>query len=244
MNWLEEYLSKKVDTDKIIKETVEVFKKSTAIDRLTTFSSLQKKEYNILHKKFLTPTRLIFDVKKFNEEILEFENYFESWGFNKENNLRQGLALVNQTGKLISNDPINGSLMEYNDKTNCPLLELDCREKTKVFDLSSLKILNSISDKWYRSNVLRWNKTARFVPHIDTLIPSYWIRLWAIDKPENIIMRYWNKETVEIQNAEPGRIYVIDTSLVHDAVCIDSSCYQLFLSLPIDSYDTLKGLLL
>lgn len=242
MTWLQEYLSKPVDTGKIIDQTLEIFKSSGAYDRLQTISSLNEIDYRLLHKNFLTPIDITFDHLSLEKELFEFEKYFESWGLNNRDQSRQGLALVNETGYLFHGDPINGSLMEYNHKTGKPFLEIDFTFPTAAFEVNSLKTIKSLSDRWLRSNILRWKEGAKFVPHIDAVVPCHWLRLWAIDKPENIILRYWNGSMEIVKDIEPGRLYIIDTSLIHDAVCIGPICHQLFLSLPIEKFYLLKNM--
>jgi len=191
---------------------------------------------------FLTSTCLQIPVDQFRQEIQQFEKYFEPWGIGSTDTARRGLALVNQDGILKDHDPINGSLMEYNLKTGRPLLEVDCQDKTPVFELNSLSCLKELDNTWYRSNILKWQEGARFVPHIDTLRPAYWFRLWAIDRPNNIVLRYWNNKVQIVENIEPGRIYIIDTTLVHDAIAIGDS-YQWFLSVAPNQFEKLKTLI-
>lgn len=242
-NWLSEYLTKSVDTEEVIQQTIKVFQKSTAFEKIKSYKVVPEKQFDYLHESFLTPTQLKISVNDFQKEIVEFNDYFEPWGIDSGDDRRQGLALVNQDGILKQNDPINGSLMEYNLKTGIPLLEVDCQTKTTAFDIDSLKPLQQLDKTWYRSNILKWKEGAKFVPHIDSLKPAYWIRLWATDNPDNIILRYWNDNNVHTEeNIEPGRIYIIDTTLVHDAVATGDS-YQFFLSVAPDQIKNLKEIL-
>ena len=223
----------KINAQAIIDETIEVFEKSGAADIYRSCKNLVGDEdYKRLHPSALTPLDIKIDADSFNREIFQYENNFEQWGNDHTHLPRYGLALVNQHGDLIKNDPINGSLMAWN-KANptLPLLETNCNKLTEAMKLPSLKYLEEFNGHWCRSNVLKWHKDAKFVPHIDTVVPSMWIRLWASMSP-NVVVRFYNKETgcLEPAEFEVGRVYVIDTSIVHDAYATDDNVYQLFLS--------------
>ena len=145
---------------------------------------------------------------------------------------RYGAALINQHGTIIKDDPINGSLMAWNrDHPDQPLIETDCQTPTKLLSLKSLAPLDIFKGYCCRSNILKWDETAKFLPHIDTVVPSPWIRLWA-SMSNDVTLRFYNKETgcLEPVDFELGRLYVIDTSLVHDATATGNGVYQLFLS--------------
>jgi hypothetical protein len=234
----------KVDSDKIIQETIEVFEKSGAVNFYKKCKDLVGDEdYKRLHPQFLTPLDIKIDCNLFNKEILKYEEYFEQWGNDHQHLPRYGLALVNQDGKLKNKDPVNGSLMAWNrDNPSQPLIETDCTVPTDVMTMPSLSPLNILNGHWCRSNIFKWNKDAFFFPHIDTIVPSMWIRLWAVTTP-GIVVRYYNKNTDSfevVENIELGRVYIIDTSLVHDANAINDNIYQLFLSI----LPSAKGILL
>jgi hypothetical protein len=108
--------------------------------------------------------------------------------------------------------------------------------------LLSLYPLSVLNDHWCRSNVLKWGKDAMFVPHIDTIVPSMWLRLWAALSPD-VVVRFFNPATGELETAdyEVGRVYLIDTSIVHDAYATDE-VYQLFLSVMPSAVTTLQTL--
>ena len=232
----------KIDAQKIIDETVAVFEKSGAVEFYKNAQLVMDEDYKRLHPSFLTATNIKIDCDKFNQEIQQFDNYFEQWGNDHQHLPRYGLALVNQDGILKTKDPVNGSLMAWNrDNPTRPLIETDCVRPTSVMQMQSLGPLNVLQDHWCRSNIFKWHKDAFFFPHIDTVVPSMWIRLWATTSP-NIDVRYYNKNTecLEIvENIEPGRVYIIDTSLVHDANATSDNVYQLFLSVLPSAKDLL-----
>jgi len=73
-------------------------------------------------------------------------------------------------------------------------------------------------------------------------VPSPWIRLWGTTS-NSIKLRFSNKNKLEdYGDVEPGRIYIIDTSLVHDARCTDKKAAQFFLSVLPSAYDILTNL--
>lgn len=235
----------KVDTTKIISDTLAVFNKSETqrkkFNEITEYVS--EKDYELLHRNFLTPTSLKVNVDQFLIEVEKYQNYFEQWGTQHTQLLRYGLALVNQDGILKKNDPINGSLYEWNVKfPEDPIIESDCLVPTPVMQLESLRPLTVFDGHWSRSNILKWGGHADFKPHIDTIIPSPWIRLWGTTDPNNIEVNYDNGqgELIKVNNIEAGRIYIIDTSVVHTATSINGTVYQFFLSVLPSAINTLK----
>jgi hypothetical protein len=237
-----------VDPEKIIADTLEVFNKSPAqkkkFSEITDYVSTE--DYQELHKNFLTPTTIKIDCDLFKNEIEQYQNYFEQWGTQHTHLPRYGLALVNQDGVIKSQDPINGSLYEWNVRyPNNPIIESDCRKSTEVMMLESLKPLAVFDNHWCRSNIFKWHSQAEFKPHIDTVVPSPWIRLWGTTDPNSIEVRYADRtgQLVKVQNIEAGRIYIIDTSVVHDAVSYNDNAYQFFLSVLPSAINILKDVL-
>lgn len=236
-----------IDSKKIIEETLKTF--SNSIAQQKKFSSIEKyideAVYWQLHSSFLTPTVIKIDCDQFVKEIEKFSKNFEQWGTQHTHLPRYGLALVNRDGRIKKQDPINGSLYEWNVKfPNTPIIESDCISTTKVMSLHSLAPLHALDGHWCRSNILKWYSGADFKPHIDTIIPSPWIRLWGTTDPNSLEIRYdnGNGTLVKAEGIEAGRIYIIDTSLVHDAVCKDNMVYQFFLSVLPSAINTLKEL--
>lgn len=228
----------KIDAFSIINETYEIFLKTGFMTELAKMKTVSESEYKKLHSKPLVGTNITVDVAQLAKELEPFE--FKQWGNNHTHLPRFGLALVNQTGELIDNDPINGSLMAWNkDHPDKPLIETDCTVATKVMDIPSLQPLRILDGYWCRSNVFKWHKDAKFLPHIDTGVPSAWLRLWM--GTEGVVVRFYNESTGELESVdfEPGRVYIIDTSLVHDAYCTMDNVYQLFLSVNPDCFDLL-----
>jgi hypothetical protein len=237
----------KIDANKIIEETISVFKNSGAAEYFKKCESkLEEADYREIHRMALTPTNIVINSDLFNNEIKQWSYLFEQWGNDHQHLPRYGLALVNQTGELITKDPINGSLMAWNrDNPTNPLIETDCRVPTDVMKLASLSPLNLFDGYWCRSNVFKWNEGAYFLPHIDTTVPSYWIRLWAATSPD-IDVRFYNPDSGELESVpyEVGRVYVIDTSQVHDAYAKENNVHQLFLSVVPEAFPVVLSSLL
>lgn len=234
-----------INEEQIIKETKEAFL-SSKVQQLR-YNQIQdfinEDEYAELHTAPLVPLNIKIDPTRFENEILFFDVSFEQWGNNHQELPRYGLALVNQDGQLKDKDPINGSLYEWNvANPQEPLLELDCREPTDVMFLPSLKPLQIFDGHWCRSNILKFKEGAEFKPHIDTLIPSPWIRLWGTTNNNTVLRFAKNNYLEDYTEVEPGRLYIIDTSIVHDARCIKDQGYQFFLSVLPSAYKLLKQL--
>jgi len=236
-----------VNADEIIEQSKKVF--LTSDKQKQKYYSLkgwiEQKEYAQIHPFFLNPLDIKINPTLFTKQITEYKDYFEQWGNEHTHLPRKGLALVNETGRLHLNDPVNGSLYEYNKNyPETPLIETDFTKETEVMNLSSLDPLKQFEGNWLRSNILYWEDGAHFKPHIDTVVPSPWIRLWGTTS-ESIKLRYAHNNTlIDVVNVEPGRLYLIDTSLVHDARCDGASGYQFFLSCCTGVYERLRRLML
>jgi hypothetical protein len=239
-----------IDAEKIISDTINVFQSSEVqkkkFSEITEYVS--EDNYKKIHPQALTPLDIKIDCDLFLTEIEKYSNYFVQWGGEHLHLPRYGLALVNQDGILDKPfDPINGSLYEWNNKNpNTPLIESDCRVPTDVMTIESLQPLSVFNKHWCRSNIFKWHDGADFKPHIDAVVPSPWIRLWATTNPESLDVRFYDAETQDMKSfsgIEAGRIYVIDTSLVHDAICYQDNTYQLFLSVLPSAYETILRLL-
>jgi len=234
-----------VDTNKIIEDTkTAFFSNYIQKEKYASISEfVSETDYKSLHTKPLVPLDIKIDVDLFLSQVVEYQRYFQQWGKQHTELPRQGLALVNQYGHLQDNDPINGSLYEWNvNNPNSPLLETDCLRPTEVLWMSSMDPLRVFKGHWCRSNILLWDKGAEFKPHIDTLLPSPWLRLWGTTS-NTIKLRFAHgNELVEHEDIEPGRIYLIDTSIVHDAYCNDEPGLQFFLSVLPSAYKIIKDL--
>lgn len=233
----------KIDKEQILSETFKAFDNEVFRHIMATNETVSVEDYYRLHSSPLTPTTIKIDTELLKKEVSEYK--FVQWGKNHTHLERYGLALVNQSGELIEDDPINGSLMAWNQQNpDKPLIEIDCRTPTEVMNISSLSPLKVFDNYWTRSNIFKWNKDAYFLPHIDTSVPSLWLRLWM--GTEGVVVRFYNEETKELEQLqyEPGRVYVIDTSIIHDAYATEDNVFQLFLSVLPSSFNIVLETLL
>lgn len=236
----------RTEVNKIVNDTYSVFSKTTEqIEKFKNLPKIDKELYYKLHTEFLVPTDIVIDTDLFIQEITRYDNEFSQWGTTHTELPRYGLALVNIDGKLTKeNDPINGSLYQYNlHNPNDPLFETDCTKPTEVYNLKSLEPLKVLDGYYTRSNIFKWLDTAKFLPHIDAFIPTPWLRLWGTTNSDNVTVNYYDTVTDTYKrctNIENGRIYLTDTTLVHDAICTGGTNYQFFLSTNILAYNIIN----
>jgi hypothetical protein len=235
-----------IDVQKIIDDTYLLIDKSPDIkDKLENLEKVTFEKYKKIHRHFLTPTFLKINCEDFKSEIRDYSNYFSQWGKHHADLPRYGAALVNLDGIMHrSGDPVNGSLYEWNaHHPNESIIESDCKMPTEIMHLNSLADLKIFDSMWYRSNILKWHAGAKFVPHIDNIIPAPWIRLWGTTT-SNISLRYWNHDSmISVEDIEPGRIYIIDTAIVHDAEALEDDTFQFFLCVSPDAVDILENII-
>jgi len=244
--------SLQIDSKQILEQTAKgVMGNSIQKQAIDTLSErvghISEQSYRELYNKPLVPTTIKIDVNQFEDEITQYDRWFEQWGHTFEHLPRTGAALANMDGILKENDPVNRSLYEYNvDNPTAPLFDCDFTKPTEILDLPSLQPLREFDSFWCRSNILRWDKGAHFYPHIDcTADRVHWLRLWGTTS-NNIRMRFQGNDPdvlEEHEDIEPGRIYLIDTSLIHDARCIEGRAYQFFLATLPQSFFILEDII-
>lgn len=207
-------------------------------------------KYYRLHTDAILPTKIKIDIDLFRKEIVKYHNLFRQWGNNRNYLPRYGISLVNYTGDIYGeNDIACSPLDQYNAgvKKEDHLTEFDFNKKTELFaNLKSLDSLNLISEFMLRSNILLWHKHANFIPHIDTApLNNYNLRLWGTDDPSNYNFYFLNKQ-VNMDDIEPGRIYLIDTTIWHWAEAKADWIYTFFISTTnsIECFETIKKILL
>jgi hypothetical protein len=187
--------------------------------------------YDELHKEFLVPLDLWIDGE---QEFKNNSDLFYIWGDNRpELKTRKGMALVNLDGKNDPEDISIGPLDHHNIKYDeglvdecylechftqpTPQLDDACKE-LKQFDLG-------------RSSILWWQAGDNFVPHVDVRLPTVNLRLWGCTDSGNIRLRSGpNPNDLVKASYESKRLYLIDTSIIHDAYAYDE-VYQYFIAL-------------
>ena len=132
--------------------------------------------------------------------------------------------------------PLDEHFMYHQDKYI--IHDNDVTVHTEICDLSSLNPLDQIKPYLVRSSVLRWDAMGHFKPHIDVELPAPNLRLWGTTNP-NMFLKI-NGQL--IKDLEPGRIYIIDTSKIHEGWATENDVYQFFIGCNIESYDTLVNI--
>lgn len=203
--------------------------------------TINNKKYFALHTSSLVPTLMIVDIDLFHNEIEKYRNQFSRWGINHVNFPRYGIPLTNLTGSLEEeNDPSRMPLDEHfmYHQDDRIIHDNDVNVHTEVCNLSSLDPLNPIKPYLIRSSILRWDTMGHFKPHIDVGLPAPNLRLWGTTNP-SMCLKIDGKM---IKDIEPGRLYIIDTSKIHEGWATDDNVYQFFIGCSIESYDTLISL--
>jgi hypothetical protein len=204
--------------------------------------AIEAAEYNELHTAPIVETDIEIDVDNFLQEIETYKNNFSHWGDTHKHFPRYGIPLVNLTGKLDEeNDPsrmpLDEHFMEHQNIDNI-LFDHEIDVKTELCSLPSLKPLIEVFDEHLcRSAILRWDAMGHFKKHVDVIVPSPNLRLWGTTSTE---MQLKMDDKI-INNIKPGKIYIFDSSLVHEAHAIGNNIYQFFIGLKISAYDTMMS---
>lgn len=190
-------------------------------EKYKSYPKIYKTVYEKMHKTPLVPLDIMLDIE---ETMNLYKEQFYTWGENKPHlKNRKGLALVNLDGQLRENDPALGPLDIYNNTHDIHYLEPDFRTPTSALKEKCFDQLRDFN--LCRSAILSWTDGDHFVPHTDVVIPTVNLRLWGSSNP--YVELKFNGETVDF---EPGRVYLIDTSITHEARAINN-VYQFFIGL-------------
>lgn len=212
------------------------------IFKYLSLPSIDVVRYKELHPTPIVETNIDIDVPQFTEEIKKYDNYFKSWGDEHKEFPREGIPLVNYTGELeVENDISTMPLDEHfakHQKMDAIILDNQVKVKTEVASLPSLEPLMSVfGDYMIRSAILKWGVMGHFKPHVDVKLPAPNLRLWGTTS-NNMQLKMDGKI---INNIKPGKIYIFDSSLVHEAHATGNDVYQFFIGLNIDAYDTMMS---
>lgn len=216
------------------------FKKLSSLVKLPKISY---EDYIKLHTDYIVPLNLKIDLDLFNEEIKLYKDNFRRWGTRHTQYPRYGISLCNLTGKIDDEiDPCCYPLDEWAEINPLQVYwDTDFTKITPVFDLKSLSELHIFRPDLIRSNILLWNKTGHFKPHIDT-IPEIitHLRLWGVNVDSGgYKLKYGNHI---VKNIEPGRLYLIDTTKTHEAEALVDNVYTFFIALRLSSLEKLINL--
>ena len=221
---------------------------------------LSKEEYINFHPTVLQKTNMKFDVSVFYSVMTAYKFAFKTWGREKQHMKRYGLPLINENGSLLNNpEPVCYPLDEWNrNNPNNRLLDRDFITPTEVLNNSVFDIMEPIKKYMLRSAILRWDEESFFWPHVDTWFPSPILRLWGTTEPDIVkiqfdkqLRRAEKPSNVKEMNPqvedftdfeiEAGRLYIIDTSIIHAArTCSNTIGYQFFIALHTDCLEDLK----
>lgn len=223
--------------------------------------SLNQEQYESFHLENLQPLDICIDVDLFEKQMEEYKYAFRRWGIKHTKYPRYGAPLVNLNGEMFNNpepvcyplDQWNGALPQE-ERIYDPMITTP----TEMLSASCFDPLEPLKPFMYRSAILKWHKTGHFKPHTDTDIPSDIIRLWGTNDPANMLLQFDKNRTrahpfdvpnteFELEPAtqvEAGRLYIIDTHVIHDAHALGDNVFQFFIALSTDSIDVLKEHLL
>jgi hypothetical protein len=212
--------------------------------RAVNLPYLEEDKFRTIHPTPLQPLDIKIDCNQFVKEIEKFE--FKRWGNRYLELPRYGLPLVNSNGSMDNTiEPTVGSLSHWNeDFPEMPHMETDFTVATPAMRIPSLSPLREFDGHWTRSNILKWGAGGEFKPHIDTTFPALWFRLWGTTDPSTVELGFLNNGEFDIvKDIEPGRLYLIDTSIIHVARATGLN-YQFFLSLNVNVCSKLLNTLL
>jgi len=186
--------------------------------------------YEELHTNFLVPLDIWIDGE---QEFKEKSELFYIWGDNKpELKTRKGMALVNLDGENNSDDISIGPLDHHNRKYDDGLVNecyLECHFKKPTPQLNgACKELKQFD--LGRSSILWWQKDDNFVPHVDVILPTVNLRLWGSSNTNIRLRSGPDSDNFKEAVYEPNRLYLIDTSILHDAYAYDEA-FQYFIAL-------------
>jgi hypothetical protein len=204
--------------------------------------AIETAEYNELHTAPIVETDIDIDIDNFLQEIETYKNNFSHWGNTHKHFPRYGIPLVNLTGKLDEeNDPsrmpLDEHFMIHQDK-NSMTLDHEIDVKTELCSLPSLKPLIEVFDEHLcRSAILRWDAMGHFKEHVDVVKPAPNLRLWGTTSTKMQL----KMDGKVINTIKPGKIYIFDSSLKHEAHAIGNNIYQFFIGLKISAYDTMMS---
>jgi len=213
--------------------------------------SLSIEEYNTLHEgKFIIPLDYKIDIELFGKEIQDYRLAFRRWGEKHMHVPRFGIPLTNLNGDLRNNpEPCCYPLDQWCDANpNSKYSDQDFNVPTELLDCSCFDVINELKEYMIRSCVLYWGKDAYFMPHVDTWLPSKILRLWGTsDATKQDLRHYYDyngNDTTKgykiIDNIESGRLYLMDTSLMHTGNAFDN-VYQFFIALNVNAYNLLEN---
>jgi len=226
---------------------------------------IESEDYIRLHSQPLQPLDLKVDVTEFHNYMNEVKYAFRAWGEKNSHYLRYGLPLVNKNGSSYNNPeptcyPLDEWARKFPESEQSEWVDRKFTEHTEFLNHKCFNSINAIKHCMVRSCILRWDEPSSFYPHTDTWLPSPIIRLWGTTTPDTVKIRFDTKlqranpwevnslNEIDVQDfvdfeVEPGRLYILDTNIVHSARSLThESTYQFFIALHSDSYKLIDDL--
>lgn len=149
-----------------------------------------------------------------NEKIKAFEEHFKYYNPRKKGYNRYGLSLTSKDGG-FSGIPDLDSLLEYNRENGTNLNETDFRKRTPFFKACEelQKIMQPFHEFIGRSHILRLNKGGFFPFHRDGMdfVPKSFRLFISLSSCNQFVFLLDDERML----FEPGRLYFINTQLVH-----------------------------
>ena len=220
-----------------------------------------EQQYLDMHTAPLIPLDMCADIGLFHECMTLYQHAFRTWGVKHLENRRYGLPLVNANGELHNNpEPVCYPLDQWNANLEDEdrVRDHSFQVSTKVLSHPAFDFLEPLKDCILRSCILKWMDNSLFYPHTDTKLQGRILRLWGTDRPDKVKLRFdrggirsnpREVDSVDHDLAPPnceveaGRMYLIDTNIIHDAHSYANNTYQFFLSFDRDqSYKIIQKL--
>lgn len=228
--------------------------------------------YNELHTQPLVPLDICINIDDFRHTMKKYHYAFRRWGKEHLELNRFAVPLINRSGRLDDNpDPSIYPLDKWNEDLSIEdkLWDNDFVNPTEVLSEPCFDVLEPIKQYMVRSSIFKWHTGSKFHPHIDTWFPSPILRLWGTDcaesvhlgfnktgersawidngngtftKPDNLEQAINNLQ--DITNIESGRLYLIDTCIMHDARASADDVHQFFIALNTHSIEAIKNLII
>ena len=169
------------------------------------------------------------NVDSVSKQFLSFGSHFKPYNPRKQGYNRYGLSITSQEGD-FSHTPDLDSLNEYNKEHGTSFDESDFKEWTPFFkNCQELREMMTPFHKYMgRSHILRLNKGGFFPPHRDsiTVVPKHFRLLISFGDPFHHFVFLLDDERMYL---EPGRLYFINTRLVHSLFSfVDKSDFAVF----------------
>lgn len=198
-------------------------------------------EFKQLNTEIIVPLDFKIDLKQFHTDIEKYKENFKRWGEKHQEYPRFGIPLVNISGKIDEEiDPSCYPLDQWAEKyPDSVYWDNDFTNHTELMQMPSLNVLAPLKDHMLRSNILLWNKDGHFLPHFD-MHPDYitHYRLWGVNTDDTGYSLEYG-DTI-IRDWEPGRLYLIDTTLIHSAKALIDNVYTFFISVDLAAKEVLE----